>query len=72
MSQQFLDVFDEPPKTELGGIGRHETWWVARQEALERAGYMLRPRYHAGWQPPWAGTNKLYFRFEDGLMQPVS
>ena len=70
MTQQPLEV-DKPLDIELGDIGLHETWWVERQEALERTGYLLRPRYHPGWKPSWAGTGKLCFDFEDGLMQRV-
>ncbi|KAI0244942.1 kinase-like domain-containing protein, partial [Lactifluus subvellereus] len=43
-----------------------ETWWVEHQQALEAAGYMLRPRYRPGWKPSWVGTNKSYFDVEDG------
>ena len=56
---------------ELGDINSAETWWVERQEALERAGYMLRPRYRPGWKPSWAGTSKDYFRCEDGVKKYV-
>ena len=55
----------------LGGIDETETWWVERQEALERAGYMLRPRYRPGWKPSWEGTDKFYFRCEDGQSEAV-
>jgi hypothetical protein len=54
---------------ELGAINAIEAWWVERQEALEPAGYMLRPRYRAGWKPSWEGTKKLYFRCEDGQIK---
>ncbi|KAI0249581.1 hypothetical protein BJV78DRAFT_1276093 [Lactifluus subvellereus] len=70
-SQQDPDPFEDPPKVVLGAIVRHETWWVEHQEALERAGYMLRPRYHPSWRPSWAGTKKFCFDCEDGLMQPA-
>lgn len=70
MTQQPLEV-DKPLDTELGDIGLHEIWWAERQEALERTGYMLQPRYCPGWKPSWAGTGKLCFDFEDGLMHPV-
>lgn len=72
MSRQSLDSLDRPLRTEPGGIGAHESWWVERQEALERAGYMLRPRYRPQWKPSWAGTSKSHFGFEDGLSQTVS
>ena len=71
MSRQSVDSLDRPLR-EPGSIGAHETWWVERQEALECAGYMLRPRYRPHWQPSWAGTNKFHFRCEDGLSQTVS
>lgn len=59
MSQEIaklLQNFDTD--TEVGDLDLVEAWWVERQEVLERADYMLRPRYHPGWKPSWAGTNK--------------
>ncbi|KAI9444377.1 hypothetical protein BJY52DRAFT_1216726 [Lactarius psammicola] len=53
----------------LGEIGGPETWWVAHQEALEHAGYMLRSRYRPGWRPSWFTTGKNYFSCEDGQIQ---
>ena len=41
-------------------------------ESLEKAGYMLRPRYHSDRKPSWAGTDKFYLDFEDGQQQKVS
>ncbi|EPQ58922.1 hypothetical protein GLOTRDRAFT_109463 [Gloeophyllum trabeum ATCC 11539] len=32
-------------------------WWRDRQPYLASRGYMLRPRYRAGWKPSWIGTN---------------
>ena len=73
MSQQAIDFLENNPnEIPLGGIDETETWWVERQEALERAGYMLRPRYRSGWKPSWEGTDKLYIRFEDGQKGGVS
>src|SRR5712691_1526098 len=70
--QQVIDFLEENPRDiPLGGIDRVETWWVQRQEALEHAGYMLRPRYRPGWKPSWEGTDKLYFRCEDGQKEGV-
>jgi hypothetical protein len=67
MAQRVLDLFDgQPSDVPLGGINEVETWWVERQQVLERAGYMLRPRYRPGWKPSWEGTNKFYFHCEDG------
>ena len=66
----FLENLDT--SGEIGRIDSIEAWWVERQEALERAGYMLRPRYRPGWKPSWAGTNKEYFSFEDGQFRKVS
>ncbi|KAF8471475.1 kinase-like domain-containing protein [Russula ochroleuca] len=67
MAQEFLDRLDNHTLgRELGDIDPVEAWWVEHQEALERAGYMLRPRYRPGWKPSWAGTNKEYFHCEDG------
>ena len=72
MSQQVTDFLENNPNDiPLGGIDETETWWVERQEALERAGYMLRPRYRPGWKPSWEGTDKLYFRCEDGQNEGV-
>jgi hypothetical protein len=72
MSRESVDSLDGPVTFEPGSIGDHETWWVERQEALERAGYMLRPRYRPHWKPSWTGTNKYHLRCEDGLSQTVS
>src|SRR6266702_159974 len=71
MSQPYPDFLDKPSgwRGELGGP---ETWWVERQEALEQAGYMLRPRYRIGWKPSWVTTDKHYSNFEDGQSQSVS
>lgn len=55
-----------------GEIAGPETWWAERQEALERAGYMLRTRYRPGWKPSWVGTTKDAFDSEDGQSQLVS
>jgi hypothetical protein len=74
MSQQVIDFLEENYHVdrELGAINAIEAWWVERQEALEPAGYMLRPRYRADWKPSWEGTKKLYFRCEDGQIKVVS
>ena len=65
--QAVIDLLDNPtPGRQPGGIDENEQWWVERQEALERAGYMLRSRYRPDWTPSWAGTNKKYFDCEDG------
>jgi hypothetical protein len=74
MSPQLADFLVENLDTggEIGYIDHIEAWWVERQEALERAGYMLRPRYRPGWKPSWAGTNKEDFFCEDGQLQGVS
>jgi hypothetical protein len=67
----LAEFFGDSPRIEPGGIGPNETWWVERQQALEQAGYMLRPRYRPGWKPPWAGTKKFYDNFEDGQLLMV-
>lgn len=54
-----------------GEIDGPEIWWVEQQESLERAGYMLRPRYRPGWKPSWVGTDKRLRSFEDGQIQAV-
>ena len=70
---QHLPFFDDPiPRTRPGEIGEIERWWVERQEALEQAGYMLRPRFRPGWQPSWTGTKKHYLDCEDGRSIRVS
>ncbi|KAH9162951.1 kinase-like domain-containing protein [Lactarius sanguifluus] len=68
MSQQAPDFLENPSRYN-GEIGGPETWWATRYEALERAGYMLRPRYRPGWKPSWVTTGKDYFDFEDGQSQ---
>jgi hypothetical protein len=72
MSQVYIPFLDDPTPGEPGDLSETERWWVERQEALERAGYMLRPRFRPGWQPSWAGTDKTYFDFEDGQTIGVS
>ena len=72
-SQLRRDFFDVNSRiTEPGAIRSHEAWWVERQELLEQAGYMLRPRFRPGWKPSWAGTRKYHGRFEDGKHLRVS
>jgi hypothetical protein len=69
----YIDFLDNPdPGRRPGGLGKHEEWWVERQQSLEQAGYMLRPRYRLGWKPSWAETNKFYYDFEDGRPLKVS
>ena len=63
---QLPPEFRINPGAFIGEISGPETWWVERQEALERAGYMLRPRYRPGWKPSWLTTGKHYFESEDG------
>ena len=65
-SQMLTEFFGDNPRIEPGGLDLNEKWWVERQEALEQAGYMLRPRYRPGWKPPWAGTDKYHGNFEEG------
>ena len=72
MSQNYIPFLDDPTSREPGDLDEFERWWVERQEALERAGYMLRPRFRPGWQPSWAGSDKPYYDFEDGLAIGVS
>ena len=41
---QYIPILDDPnPGSQQGGIDGNGIWWVERQEALESAGYMLRP-----------------------------
>lgn len=69
----YIDSLDNPdPGKKPGDLGQHEEWWVERQQALEVAGYMLRPRYRPGWKPSWAGTDKFCLGFEDGQPLMVS
>ena len=72
MSHIYIPILDDPTSEEPGDLNIVEMWWVERQEALERVGYMLRPRFRPGWQPSWAGTNKPYYDFEDGESIGVS
>ena len=71
MSRRRPDFLDVPTDWN-GEIDGPEVWWAARQETLEHAGYMLRPRYRPGWKPSWAGTDKNLFDYEDGQVQAVS
>ena len=71
MSQPYPDFLDKPSGWR-GEIGGPETWWVERQQALEQAGYMLRPRYRTGWKPSWVTTGKHFLNVEDGQSQSVS
>ena len=68
IEQWSLPGPDEKP----GDLWEGEIWWAERQGALERAGYMLRPRYRPNWRPSWHGTNKLFDYFEDGQPMYVS
>ena len=71
--QQRTDSLDNQlPERQPGDLDRREVWWVARQEALEVAGYMLRPRYRPGWIPSWRGTDKFYLDVEDGQISRAS
>lgn len=67
LSQDYL----ENPSGWREKISGPETWWANRQEALEHAGYMLRPRYRPGWRPSWVTTGKDYFNTEDGQTHSV-
>jgi len=71
--QAVIDFLDyRPPGWRPGDIDELERWWVDRQVALERAGYMLRSRYRPGWNPSWAGTKTFYLDCEDGQSVGVS
>jgi hypothetical protein len=73
MSHLYIDFLDDPrPGRQPGDLEEHEEWWVERQQTLEKAGYMLRPRYRPGWRPSWVGTGKFYRDFEDGQPLKVS
>jgi len=48
-----------------------EYYWRDRQKWLEERGYMLRPRYRAGWTASWIGTNKSSLECEDGPYMKV-
>ena len=60
------------PSSQRGELGENEIWWADRRKALEKAGYMIRPRYHTDRKFSWAGTAKSYLDFEDGQPQVVS
>lgn len=69
----YIDFLDNPePGRKPGDLGQHEKWWAERQQALEQAGYMLRPRYRPDWKPSWAETKKYHYDFEDGQPLKVS
>ena len=68
--QAVIDLLDNG--SQPGEIDDLERWWVDRQVALEQAGYMLRPRYRAGWKPSWTDTKKFYLDCEDGQSIGVS
>ena len=74
MSQHtYIPLLDDLwPDVKLEDLWEGEIWWAERQDALERAGYMLRPRYRPDWKPSWTGTNKPYDYFEDGQSMDVS
>jgi len=74
MSQHdIIDFLDsQTPVGKPGEIDPSERWWVERQEALERTGYLLRRRYRPDWKPSWSGTNKFYLDCEDGKYAGVS
>ena len=70
---QYIPFLDDPiPGWHPGDIVETEKWWVERQEALERAGYLLRSRYRPGWQPSWTGTDRPFHFCEDGQVMIVS
>ena len=71
--QAVIDFLDyRPPGSRPGEIGELERWWVDRQVALDRAGYVLRSRYGPGWIPSWTGTKTFYLDCEDGRSVGVS
>jgi hypothetical protein len=71
MSQSYPDFLDKPSEWR-GEIAGPEIWWVEKQQALEQAGYMLRPRYRTGWKPSWLTTGKDFLNVEDGQTRSVS
>ncbi|TFY71477.1 hypothetical protein EVG20_g1544 [Dentipellis fragilis] len=62
------------PETELdrrfaedpGIVAYGETWWRDHYESLSQLGYILRPRYHPKWTPPWRATGRHYTEYEEG------
>lgn len=70
--EQPDDFLSRPSGNQPGDLDSRELWWAERQQALEAAGYMLRPRYRPGWIPSWRGTKQPYFTVEDGLPLFVS
>lgn len=73
--QQVLTIeqlLKRAPGERPGDISHPEKWWVDRQVALERAGYLLRSRYRPGWIPSWTSTEKFYLDCEDGQSIEVS
>jgi len=53
-----------------GELREWEYFWRDHQKWLEERGYMLRRRYKTDWVPSWKGTDKLYWRCEDGQLLP--
>ncbi|KAI0258489.1 kinase-like domain-containing protein [Gloeopeniophorella convolvens] len=60
------DILKRFEVTEPGALVENEKWWIDRQPALEKLGYMLRPRYRKGWVPSWEGTSRDHQEMEDG------
>jgi hypothetical protein len=71
MSQPYPDFLDKPSGWR-GEIGGPEIWWVEKQQALEQAGYMLRPRYRTWLEAIMAHDGKHRSNVEDGQSQSVS
>lgn len=49
----------------LSDVLPREQWWVDHQPWLESIGYMLRPRFKAGWQPSWHNSKVEVLYAED-------
>ncbi len=50
----------------------HETYWRDLFPFLESQGYILRPRYHPGWEPVWPPPPGIPFSTtEDYVPLPV-
>lgn len=51
------------------GLDHGEVVWRHLQPWLQSIGYMLRPRYHPGWVPPWQSAGDA-LKYPEEMMAP--
>ncbi|KAJ7452116.1 hypothetical protein B0H11DRAFT_2074354 [Mycena galericulata] len=51
-------------------LDRREEFWRDYEPWFREHGYLLRPRYQAGWQPSWVKSGKPHWLAEDSLRNP--